>query len=118
MPHGSRNRTYSGRVLGTGEAIVVVESFQRPSTVQIDLNGGTATVEYTLQNVLYDAAALAAVNINTPEDTGRYVDPAAADWTAVTITAGIGTLDIPVFAIRINATGAGTPGIDYHIAQA
>lgn len=118
MPHGSRNRIYSGRVLGTGEKIVVVESFQRPSQVQITLNGGTATVEYTLQNVLYDAAAQAAVNINTPEDTGRYVDPASATWTAITITGGVGSVDVPVFAIRINATGAGTPGIDYQIAQA
>ena len=118
MPHGSRNRVYAGRIVGTTDQIIVIESFQRPTTVQLDVNGGTATVEYTVQNVLYDAAAQAAVNINTPVDTGRYVDPGSADWTAATITGNIATLDVPIFAVRINVTVAGTPGVDYHITQA
>jgi hypothetical protein len=112
-----RSRPIVGSVTGTGEKIVVVEQNQDDTIVQIDVNGGTATVEYTLENVMYDAAALKAVNLSHSQETDRYVDPASATWTAVTVTAGIGTITGPIFAVRINVTVAGTPSVQYHIAQ-
>jgi hypothetical protein len=112
-----RSRPFTGSITGTGEKIVVVEQNQDDTTIQVDLNGGTATVEYTLQNVLYDTAAQAAVNVRMPDDDNRYTDPASADWTAVTLTGGIGAVSGPVFAVRINVTVAGTPSVNYVISQ-
>ncbi len=114
----ARKRPIAGSLTGIGEKIIVIEAFQRPTTIQVAANGATLTVAYTVENVLYDAAALAAVNNSSPQDSDRYVDPSSATWTTITLSGGIGTLDVPAFAVRINVTVAGGSPVQYHITQA
>lgn len=119
MAHGSRKRPIVGTTpTGVGATYIIVEAFEDSMNVQVSVNGTvTFTVDWTNMNIMYDANALAAVNITN--DDGRYVAPASADWVNF-ITSGSADanaqLQFPVFAIRINIT-VGTGSVDYHISQ-
>jgi hypothetical protein len=121
MAHGSRKRPIAGTTpAGVGATYIIVEAFEDSTNVQVSVNGTvTFTVDWTNQNILYDATALAAVNIVQPDDTARYVAPASADWVNF-ITSGSADanaqLQFPVFAIRINIT-VGTGSVSYSISQ-
>ena len=116
-----RNRPIVGETpAGVGATYVVVEGYEDDINIQVIANGTvTFTVDWTLQNILYDAAAIAAVNIRN--DEGRYVDPASAVWineiASGVISAQSTLTDRPIFAFRINVT-AGTGSVSYTIAQA
>lgn len=118
-----RTRPYVGETpAGTGETYIIIEADERPTHVQVIANGTvTFTVDYTNQNILYDAAAQAAVNI-TPQvaNPDRYVDPASATWINLIASgsaSAAASLDVPAFAIRINIT-AGAGSVSWHITQA
>lgn len=116
-----RTRPYVGRTPdGTGAHYIVIEADERPTNIQVVANGTVTayTVDWTNQNILYDAAASAAVNVGPTAEQDRYTDPASAAWTQVfDQTATQGSVDVPVFAIRINIT-TGTGSLSYHITQA
>lgn len=103
---------------GTGITYVVVEAFEDDTQIQVIANGTvTFTVDSTLQNILYDAAAQSAVNIGNPND--RYVAPTAAVWANEIVSGSVDAavaITKLVFAIRINIT-AGTGSVTYTIAQ-
>ena len=116
----SRKRPIVGETpAGTGATYIVLEAFEDDTNIQVIANGTvTFTVDSTVQNILYDTAAQAAVNVSNPN--GRYVDPASAVWTNI-ITTGSADANVqlqnePVFALRINIT-AGTGSVSYHITQ-
>jgi hypothetical protein len=116
-----RNRPIVGETpAGVGATYIVVEGYEDDVNIQVIANGTvTFTVDYTLQNILYDATAIAAVNIGNAE--GRYVDPASAVWINEIASGSASTqstmTDTPIFALRINVT-AGTGSVGYVIAQA
>ena len=108
---------------GTGATYIVVEC-EENSSIQVIANGTvTFTVDYTLENILYDATAQSAVNIGNPN--GRYVAPASAVWTNLiasgsadaqaALVDGSGNQIVP-FAFRINIT-VGTGSVTYTITQ-
>ena len=115
----SRRRPFTGETpAGVGITYIPVEAFQANTNVQaVAVGTVTFTVDTTLENILYDAAAKAAVNIS---DDSRYVDPASAAFTnliasgSVDATASVN--DTPIFAVRINIT-AGTGSVRYAITQ-
>ena len=100
---------------------IVVEASADDTRIQVVANGTvTFTVDSTLQNIMYDATALAAANLNSPSDPDRYVAPASAVWTeelaSGSVSAVVELINQPCFAIRINQT-AGTGSVSYHILQ-
>ena len=108
---------------GVGATYIVVESFQDDTQVQVIANGTvTFTVDSTIQNILYDATALAAVNVgggNAGNPNDRYVAPVDATWANEIVSGSADaavTLTELVFAIRINIT-AGTGSVTYTVAQ-
>lgn len=116
----SRRRPFVGETpAGVGITYIPVEVFQANTNVQaIAVGTVTFTVDTTLENILYDTAAQAAVNLQG--DSSRYVDPASAVFTnliasgSVSATASVN--DTPIFAVRINIT-AGTGSVRYAITQ-
>jgi hypothetical protein len=118
----SRRRPITGQTAaGVGIKYIVVEAFQDDTNIQVIANGTvTFTVDTTIQNIMYDATALAAVNLSQPEDSDRYVAPTAAVWDNViasgSVSATVALANLPIFAVRINIT-AGTGSVSYHIAQ-
>jgi hypothetical protein len=115
----SRKRVITGETpAGVGATYIVVEQFEDTVNIQTEAVGTvtTLTIDWTNQNILYDAAALAAVNVNTPDDPGRYSDPASATWVNIASAVGASQLQFPVFAIRIDIT-AGTGSVRYQITQ-
>lgn len=117
----ARSRPITGQTpAGVGATYIVVESFEDSINVQCSINGTvTYTVDWTNMNILYDATALAAVNIVQPDDSPRYVAPASADWVNFVASGSAdanGQLAFPVFAIRINIT-VGTGSVNYYISQ-
>lgn len=118
MSH-SRLRPITGETAaGIGATYIVVEAANEPVNIQTVANGTVTTVsiDWTNQNILYDATALAAVNLSSPSDPERYVAPASATWQTGAAALGALSLAFPVFAIRINIT-AGTGSVRYHITQ-
>lgn len=103
---------------GVGATYIVVESFEDDTQIQVIANGTvTFTVDSTVQNILYDAAAQSAVNIGNPND--RYVAPASAVWANEIVSGSVDaavTLSKLIFAIRINIT-VGTGSVTYTVAQ-
>jgi hypothetical protein len=119
MHVGTRKRPITGTTpAGTGATYIVVESFEDDTEVRVIANGSvTFTVDSTVQNILYDATAQAAVNVGNPND--RYVAPASAVWANEIVSGSAdaaATLTNLVFAIRINIT-AGTGSVTYTVAQ-
>jgi len=118
----SRRRPFTGEtVAGVGATYIPVEAFQSDTDVQVVAVGTvTFTVDTTLENIMYDTAAQAAVNLRQPRDSSRYVDPASAVWTNLiasgAVSARAALTDAPVFAVRINIT-AGTGSVRYAITQ-
>lgn len=119
MGHARKRPIVGQTPAGTGATYIVVEAFEDDTNIQVVANGTvTFTVDSTVQNILYDATAQAAVNIGNPE--GRYVAPASAVWKNVITTgsadANAQIANEPIFALRINIT-AGTGSVSYHITQ-
>lgn len=117
-----RNRPIVGETpAGVGATYIVVEGYEDDVNIQCTVNGTvTYTVDYTLQNIMYDDAALKAVNLQN-RDPARYVAPTSATWINEIATgsadANSAMTDTPIFAIRVNIT-AGTGSVSYAIAQA
>lgn len=115
----ARRRPIVGRTAdGVGATYIVVDG-QDDTHVQCIANGtATYTVDYTLQNILFDSAATAAVQGNAEQD--RYVAAASADWISLIASQvnvnSNASLSTPVFAIRIDIT-AGTGSVSFHIKQ-
>jgi len=103
---------------GVGATYIVVCSMDELN-IQVIANGTvTFTVDWTNQNILYDAASQAGRNVVTGE-TARYVAPASATWVNLLGSGSanaVAQFDYAVFAVRINIT-AGTGSVSYHIAQ-
>lgn len=119
MGHSRKRPIVGETAAGTGATYIVVEG-EDDVNIQCTVVGTvTYTVDWTNENILYDTATQAAVNIAT-NDPERYIDPASADWVNL-ITSGAATADAqinyPIFALRINIT-AGTGSVRFHIAQA
>jgi hypothetical protein len=119
----SRMRPIVGETpAGTGATYIVVEGYEDDLNIQVNAVGTvTFTVDWTNMNILYDAAARAAVNISPGGiNDDRYIAPGDADWVQL-IASGSADANaqtgFPVFALRINITG-GTGSVAYHIAQA
>lgn len=122
MSHSRRRPIVGQTPVNTVAAkYIIVEMTERPTTIQCIANGTvTFTVATTIQNIMYDAAAQGAWNVQQGVDTDRYVAPTAAAWDEVAATGSVDTLtdiDTPVFAFRINQT-AGTGSVTYTILQA
>jgi hypothetical protein len=118
----ARNRPIVGETpAGVGATYIVVEGYEDDVNIQCTVVGTvTYTVDWTNQNILYDAAAIKAVNVAQVSDPERYVDPASADWVNAQASGAVTAdtqLGFPVFALRINIT-AGTGSVRYHITQA
>lgn len=127
----SRRRPIVGRTdTGIGAHYIIVEAFERPINVQVTAEGTvTFTVDWTVQNVLYDVTGKRAVNVAGGDGSAdqpvvmteqdRYIPPANAVWNSL-ITSGSAdaqaSIDVPVFAIRIDIT-VGTGAVAYHITQ-
>ena len=115
----SRKRPFTGETpAGVGTTVIPVEAFLDNTNVQVIAVGTvTFTVDTTVENVLYDAAAKAAVNVS---DDSRYVDPVDAVWTNLIASGGVSATAVlnhtPIFAVRINIT-AGTGSVRYAITQ-
>ena len=120
MGYSRKRPIVGGTPDGVGATYIVVEAFEDTVNIQTSVIGTvTYTVDWTNQNILYDTAALAAVNLNQPADTSRYFDPAGADWVNFIASGSAdanGQLQFPVFALRINIT-AGTGSVDYTVTQ-
>jgi len=119
MGHSRRRPITGTTTAGVGATYIVTETFLTDMRIHVVANGTvTFTVDSTSQNVLYDAAAQAAVNVGNPND--RYVDPASADWdneiASGGVDASVAISDKPVFAVRINIT-AGTGSVTYTVNQ-
>jgi len=103
---------------GVGATYIIVDRYQDDINVQVTANGTvTFTVDWTIDNILWDTAAQAAVNLQNRPDL---VDPASAAWTNLIGSGGVDAaaqLDNTVFALRIDIT-AGTGSVAYRIAQA
>ena len=104
---------------GTGATYIVVDQACDDTNVQVDAIGTvTFTVDWTNENILHGAPT--AVNVIQPNDPGRYVAPASAQWTNL-IASGSADADAqlssPIFAIRIDIT-AGTGSVGFAINQA
>lgn len=118
----TRRRPITGRTAdGVGITYIVVEPSVEDTHMQVVANGTvTFTVDSTLQNIMYDATALAAANLNSPADTDRYVAPTDAVWTnelaSGSVTAKVSIVSEPIFALRINIT-AGTGSVTYTVLQ-
>lgn len=115
----TRKRVITGETpAGVGATYIVVEGFEDTVNIHTQAIGTvtTLTIDWTNQNILYDATALAAVNVNVPNDPGRYVAPTSADWNNIVSAVGATQLQFPVFAIRIDIT-AGTGSVAYQITQ-
>lgn len=122
----SRLRPITGTTpVGVGATYIVVDPFSSDTTIQCVANGTvTFTVDYTLQNILYDATAQAAVNIGNPND--RFVAPASAIWTNQIASGSISVADnfddgagndILIFGIRINITAGAAGSVTYTVNQ-
>ena len=117
----SRRRPFTGETpAGVGITYIPVEAFMSDTDVQVVAIGTvTFTVDTTLENIMYDTATQAAINMQ-PQGPGRYVDPASAVWTNLiasgAVSARAALTDAPVFAVRINIT-AGTGSVRYAITQ-
>ena len=118
----SRKRPYTGTTpVGVGITYIIVEP-EDDTNIQVIANGTvTFTVDTTIQNITYDAAALSAVNIATGLDASRYVAPTAAVWTNAiasgSASATVALANEPIFAVRINITAGAAGSVSYHIAQ-
>lgn len=104
---------------GTGITYIVVDQACDDTNVQVTAEGTvTFTVDWTNENILYDATAKSAVNVGNPN--GRYVAPTDATWVNL-IASGSADANAqfssPIFAIRVNIT-AGTGTVKYYINQA
>lgn len=117
----SRKRPYTGTTpVGVGATYIIVETFLTDTRIHVVANGTvTFTVDSTAQNITYDAAAIAAVNVTN--DEGRYVAPTAADWdneiASAGVDASVSIADKPIFAVRINITAGAAGSVSYTIAQ-
>lgn len=121
-----RTRPFTGTTpTGTGATYIPVETCFDDMRIHVVANGTvTFTVDSTSQNIMYDATALAAVNVGgssgSPNPNDRYVAPASADWdneiASGSIDASVVITDKPMFAVRINVT-AGTGSVSYTIQQ-
>lgn len=122
MGHARRRPFVGTTPAGVGAHYIPVEAFEDDTNIQVIANGTvTFTVDSTVQNILYDTAAIAAVNIGPQvAESDRYVDPASAVWTNViasgSASANAQLANEPIFALRINIT-AGTGSVSYHITQ-
>ena len=120
----SRKRPYTGTTpVGVGATYIVVETCLDDFRVHCIANGTvTYTVDSTSQNIMYDAAAQAAVNVSQPSDPGRYVVPASADWdneiaSQVSTDSSVAVSSKPVFAFRVNITAGAAGSVTYTIQQ-
>jgi hypothetical protein len=122
MSH-TRIRPFTGTTpVGVGATYVIVETRPSDTDIQVVANGTvTFTVDTTLQNITYDAAGMAAVNVRQPYDESRYVAPTDAIWTNLiasgSISARAQLTDNAVFAIRINITAGAAGSVTYAITQ-
>lgn len=119
----SRKRPFTGTTpVGVGATYVIVETCLDDWRVHAVANGTvTFTVDSTSQNITYDAAGQAAVNVAMPTDPGRYVAPTAADWdneiASGSVDASAAVSAKPVFAFRINITAGAAGSVSYTIQQ-
>lgn len=114
----TRRRPFTGETAaGVGITYIPVELLSDTNIQVVAVGTVTFTVDTTLENIMYDATGLAAVNVS---DSSRYIAPTAAEWTNVIasagVTASVALTDTPIFAVRINIT-AGTGSVRYAIAQ-
>ena len=117
----ARKRPYTGTTpVGVGATYIVVETCFDDMRIHVIANGTvTFTVDSTSQNIMYDAAAQAAVNVGNPNS--RYIVPASADWdneiASGSIDASVVISDKPMFAVRINITVGAAGSVTYTIQQ-
>lgn len=107
---------------GVGITYIIVDQAADDTTVQVTAEGTvTFTVDWTNENITYDAAARAAVNISPGGiNDDRYIAPADATWVNLIASGSADAsaqYSTPIFAVRVNIT-AGTGSVKYHINQA
>ena len=116
----SRYRPITGTTaVGVAPTYIIVEHLDN-TNIQCVANGTvTFTVDSTLQNITYDAAALAGWNVNNSD--GRYIVPASAVWTnqqaSGSVSVNTSIVNEPIFAIRINITAGVAGSVTYTILQ-
>jgi hypothetical protein len=122
MGHTRRRPITGTTPVGVGATYIIVEAAADDTNVQIVANGTvTFTVDSTLQNILYSTAAQAAINLSSPSDPDRYVDPTNAVWTEQLASAGVDAnvtmVNEPIFALRINITAGVAGSVTYTVLQ-
>lgn len=119
-----RKRPFVGTTpVGVGATYIIIESALQKTNINVIANGTvTFTVDSTLENITYDAAGKAAVNVVMASDPDRYVAPTDATWTeqiASTSSDAVAVMsNEPVFAIRIDITAGAAGSVTYTIVQA
>jgi hypothetical protein len=119
MGHSRKRPIIGTTPVGVGATYIIVER-EDDTNIQCVANGTvTFTVDSTVQNITYDAAGIAAVNVDNSD--GRYIVPASAVWTNQEASGSISVNTImvnePIFAIRINITAGVAGSVTYTIQQ-
>ena len=119
MGHTRRRPITGTTPVGVGATYIIVEASADDTNIQLIANGTvTFTVDSTLQNISYDAAAIAGWNVSDPD---RYVVPASAVWTEQQASGSVSVnttlVNEPIFAIRIDITAGVAGSVTYTILQ-
>jgi hypothetical protein len=103
---------------GTGATYIVLSRYSELTNINLVANGTvTFTVDSTIDNILWDATALTAVNLQTNDSSMS--DPASAFWVNEVASGSVNAsarISTPIFGIRIDIT-AGTGSVSYQIQQ-
>ena len=119
MGHGYARPIVGTTPTGTGAHYIILNRYAGDVRIETSVNGTVTDydVDYTLDNITFDATALAAINL---QPNAERVDPTAATWIATAINASAGAdaeeFSRPVFALRVNII-AGTGSVTYRILQ-
>jgi len=96
------SRSYSRPIVvtatGTGIQYIPINRYAQDITIQVTAGGSTFTVDYTLDNIVRDQANSYDVH------GGPLVEPASAEWTEITLTAGAFRGSVQAMALRLNVT--------------
>lgn len=120
MSHGYSRPIVGTTATGTGATYIILDRYQEKVRIETSVNGTVTDydVDFTLDNIMFDAVGLTAVNL---QPIGDRVAPASAVWVATAINAAAGTdsdeFTRPVFGLRVNII-AGTGSVTYRILQA
>jgi hypothetical protein len=120
MGHGYARPIVGTTPTGVGIHYIILNRYAENVRIETSVNGTVTDydVDWTIDNIMFDATALKAVNL---QPNAERVAPTDATWIVTTINAASGSdaleFSRPVFALRVNLI-AGTGSVTYRILQA